>query len=268
MSAELDIDKARSIYQATKGLQLDAIPSMDLKDRLSLATVAAGQRPVGVLEGQGLQLERVRDVLVSHGLQTLITNGVWDKPTVPEQHRYRNHFLTQAKYSQQSESRVLWVCGNREQRNQLKITSRTKGQAGALLGYPPCCVEDNLRGDAECNEAFVKALVDKFGDDEKAIEKAMRDDAGVEISAPDMSNVPDTEKQFPFVIHIACRPCLDSNNSPSAILNAQYEKLAQELDVDFHRAILEMADLFRRDLHGNELFREMDAIHNRLYVRR
>ena len=53
----LGLDKARTIYNATRHLKFSNMPPLDLLDRLSLLTIAAGLRPVGVLEGVGLVID-------------------------------------------------------------------------------------------------------------------------------------------------------------------------------------------------------------------
>jgi hypothetical protein len=55
---------------ATKRFQFADIPLLDITDRISLMSVAAGLRPVGVLEAEGLQRAQIKDALVNHGLFT------------------------------------------------------------------------------------------------------------------------------------------------------------------------------------------------------
>jgi hypothetical protein len=262
-SPQLGVDKARLLYQATKHIQLADVPFIDFKDRLCLAAVATGLRPVTVLEADGLQLERVKDVLINHGLHTLVTNGVWNKNEVPEQHPCRKQLLFLHEFNNRSKARVLWITGTKEQRNDLKSTSRSELEAGLLLGYPICCVEDSLSRSAKHSEQFVAALIKEVGDDQKAFEKAIRDDTRVDVEQLDMSNVPDTEIKFPFAIHVACRACLDSDNSPSATLNKEYEELAKQLDVKFHESILEVSAIIKKHTHDDELFPEMERAYKR-----
>jgi hypothetical protein len=79
---EFGIERARSLYNSTQNIRYSSMPSIDLKDRLSAATVAAGLRSVGVLEGEGLQLELVRESLINQGIYTLISKSVCDKTRV------------------------------------------------------------------------------------------------------------------------------------------------------------------------------------------
>lgn len=262
-SQQLGIDKARLLYQATKNIRLADIPFIDFKDRLCIAAVAADFRPISVLEGEGLQLERVKDVLINHGLHTLVTNGVWNKRDVPEQHPYSRQLLFLHEFNNRSKARVVWITGTKDQRNDLKATSRNELEVGLLLGYPVCCVEDNCSRSAKHAEQFVTALVKKVGDDQKAFEKAIRDDTRVDVEELDMSNVPDTEIKFPFALHVACRACLDSDSSPSARLNKEYEEFAKQLDVKFHESVLEVSAIIKKHSQDDEMFPQMEQAYKR-----
>ena len=74
-------------------------------------------------------------------------------------------------------------------------------------------------------ERFLNAVIATVGNDYREIERALRDNIGVDIpNLPD--NVPRTEARVPFAIHIACDVCLASSDSPSAKLNEQNEGFA------------------------------------------
>jgi len=264
------IERARSLYNSTRNVRYSSIPSIDLKDRLSAATVAAGLRSVGVLEGEGLQLELLRESLINHGIHTLISKTVCDKTRVPKEHRHFKsvEFLNDSQHD--SGSRVLWICDDKEQRNQIKGARLNKKEAGLLLSYPACCVEANINGDVEYLEGFLDAIVKKVGTDEKAIRKALRDDLQVEMpEPPGMSNIPRTDAQFPFVIHIACDACLNSPASPTAILNEQYKNLASELDPQLVETTTRIGELTSQLEHAtrnerSRIISQMASIHKKL----
>jgi hypothetical protein len=136
--------------------------------------------------------------------------------------------------------RVLWFCANKDDRKGLKGSVLTKREAGTLLGYPSCCVEFQVENDAKSDIAFMNALTNRVGGDEQAILRASKEDLKVEI--PDdvhkVENVPRTDAQFPFVMHVACDSCLGSDDSPSAGLNASYQALARYLDPALEQLIL------------------------------
>ncbi len=265
----MSIEKAQALYQATKHLRFSDISAIDLQDRLALATVTAGLRPVGVLEADGLQLERIREQIISFGLHPLISKSVWSHIEWPRDHpslRFLQLFEKSRRAS--TPQRVLWCCANVVDRKRLKGTPLTKQQAGLLLGYPDCCVrfevDVNLRGNTE----FLSALIAKVGSDEQSVARALRDDVGVEVSDKvfTLKNVPRTDAQFPFVMHTACDSCLGSPTSPTGQLNSAYEKLALDLDPQLHGTIIRIRTLCGKLLAISEaekdsVFQEIQRIH-------
>src|SRR5262249_53695075 len=87
------LDRARRLHGELRGVRLSNMPLVDLRDRVSVLTVAAGLRPVGVLEGSGVQLELAREVLINHGLFTIKTRGVWSKAEPPNGYSHPDLFL-------------------------------------------------------------------------------------------------------------------------------------------------------------------------------
>src|SRR5437016_2962334 len=126
---EFGVEKAKSLYNSTRNIIYSSIPSLDLKDRISAATVAAGLRSVGVLEGEGLQLQLVREALINHGIHTLISKSV-HKTRVPSDHRHFKSIEFMNELNRDSGSRVLWICATNEQRNQLKNARLSKKETG------------------------------------------------------------------------------------------------------------------------------------------
>src|ERR1700683_3943629 len=140
LNSRFNLEQARAAYRATSHLQLCDFPAIDIKDRLGLATVTAGLRPLGVLEGDGVQLERMRDILVSHGLHTLVSKSVWSRK-VRHLDQYPMLRLLDEVQTPTKGMQVLWFCVNPDDRKQVKAQQLTKKDAGILLGYPDCCVE-------------------------------------------------------------------------------------------------------------------------------
>jgi hypothetical protein len=67
-------------------------------------------------------------------------------------------------------------------------------------------------------------------------------------SDPNGNNVPLTDEKFPFVFHIACNACLNSDKSPSAVLNEKFEDFAKALDERLYDGILKMK-VFDKEQH-------------------
>jgi hypothetical protein len=118
VSGVLGIEKARSIFNATKRYKYADIPLLDITDRSSVISVAAGIRPVGVLEADGGQLAHIKDVLVNHGLFT------WSGKTADGK-------------------TALWFAGRQETRQILRGKAQTEAEVGRTLSYPECCVKGN-----------------------------------------------------------------------------------------------------------------------------
>ena len=80
------VERARSVFDATRRFRYSRFPVIDFRDRLAVASVAAGVRPIGVLDCDGLQISEIRDVLINHGLRTLRTASVWTMMERSDQH--------------------------------------------------------------------------------------------------------------------------------------------------------------------------------------
>jgi hypothetical protein len=52
-----------------------------------------------------------------------------------------------------------------------------------------------------------------------------------------------TDIKFPFLLHIACDACLDCDDSPSARLNVQLQKLAEEVGHGFADTVRRVTQL-------------------------
>jgi hypothetical protein len=264
----LGIEKARLLYEATKHLQFCDIPGIDLKDRLALTTVSAGLRPIGVLEAEGLELERVREQVINHGLLTFTSKAVWSRIEWPGNHPLLRYLQLLGQPSKPSRSRrTLWVCSNPEDRKKLKSRLLMKHEAGLILSYPGCCVQFQIEVDVKANAEFLTALIAKVGSDERSVAQALKDDVGVEVSddAFALENVPKTDERFPFVIHTACDACLCSDTGQSAQINASYEKLALDVDPGLHTGIVQIRALCARLRAENKadrdrIFTEMQRI--------
>jgi len=259
-----DLRRADSLYEATKHLRFSEVAPIDLKDRLALATVAAGLRPVGVLESEGLELALVREQIINHGLYTTISGAVWSKKERAEDHANFPFLRLLHDHSSPVASKVLWFFGTREDRKRIEGASLTQHAAGMLLGYPECCVLNDVATVDRFTKAFIAALVDKVGSDEKAVVRAIKQDVGVDMPDEfyDLGNVPRTDAQFPFVLHVACDSCLNNTPSASALLNAEYGQLASELNLQLHAGILEVRGLCAQLHDASESERKdlLDAI--------
>ena len=88
---------------------------------------------MGVLEGEGAQLEHIRDILVDHGLHTLVCRSVWSRKERNLADYPLLRLLDEVQTPTQQQ-RVLWFCANPDDRALLKGQGPTKKDAGILLG--------------------------------------------------------------------------------------------------------------------------------------
>jgi len=104
---------------------------------------------------------------------------------------------------------------------------------GEFEQYPKCCIKEftnNVWGD------FVQAA-EIVGDDPKNVEMILNMQRAADqderifqrIKKIQLEDVAGTRINFPYVFHQACSNCLsDAKNSPSAKLNREWSKVAQE----------------------------------------
>jgi len=267
--SEAQIKKARAVYGATRHLRLSEIPPIDYTDRISLLTVAGGLRPVGVLEGEGLQLSPVKDAVINNGLFTSVTKAVWTvREPAPDFPRADLLAVLHRNRNREQPRSALWLCSTREDRVQLKGVQLTKAAAGNVLSYPACCVRASVNEDLAIDKAFLEALVANVGVDPVSIEKAIRDNVQVELPDEFGANVPKSTEEFPFIIHVACDDCLATRQSPSAKLNEAYKSFIQEVNLELHNAVVETSRLLTGFAHledKGEVIARVEALHRSLF---
>ena len=270
------LESSRELHNTLRRFRFCENPFQDLNERLALLTVVLGHRHVAGFgfaeENNEGSLRRIRDILVNHGIRTLITQqlkGVSARVCEDVSHEIVDVFdRVDEQSARKFTGKVLWAFSSSEQAAIIGKAVRGEAQVGALLGYPSCCVSRTLAMLSKGKTAFVKAIVARVGEDPGAVEKALRHDQKVEVPADTMmdANVPRTVERFPFVFHIACDTCLGSDTSPSAELNDRDGQVAASVDENFHDTIQRVAALLKqiehtiRDTDGSLLDRnELDS---------
>lgn len=244
---------------------------VDLRDRVSIITVAGGLRAFGVLEGAGAQLELAREVMINHGLLTLKTKGVWSKNEVPKEYLHPELFLFLSNFANQNASTVLWFCTDREQRKRLQASSQTGSDAGQLLNYPLCCVSERVEKEAKYRIAILNAIIGKVGDDKELVKRAILNRERVEVSREHLSLVHLSSEKFPFISHVACARCCNDDQSPSALLDERYRLLTKEIDPGLHDATIRIAKMIGQaesatsQADRDQLLREMEFIRSETF---
>ena len=263
------LERAKAAHSGTKRYLFSNIPPLDLLDRVSMVTVAAGVRRIGVLEGDGVQVGQIRDALGNRGIVTSTSNAVWTIRHLETTSDDRLSLLHSMRSEEPKRQSVLWLFDDADARREVKGKQISKALAGHLLGYPPCCVQANEQSGLDLDIRFLDALTAKVGSDLNAIRQALMDDVGVDMdeSGAGVENVAATTAKFPFVSHVCCDSCLVDIDSPSSRLNAQFDALTKEVAPDLHEAVLTMTALVSQlDSTDNpsRIFDEADRIHRKL----
>jgi hypothetical protein len=247
LDAGLDINKAKRIFEATRQIKFANIPAIDMKDRLSVLTVASGLRKVGVLETWGQRLPRTRELMIDYGLFTSVATCVWSTIERPDTTPYHNvlHALDEKRVADKPQH-VLWLYAEGQHRAQYRQLKFTQQQAGTLLQYPACCIAFESSFMKQWPQAQLDTLMAEADSDNAkllAIVRGTKSLPSPKIELPD--NGLRTEQSFPFVLHVACDACLASPDSPSAVLNSRYGALVNAVDPGFYELFLNVQKIFR-----------------------
>ena len=267
----VDIDRAKRVYRATRPLVFAGLPTIDLKDRLSVLTVAAGLRRVGVLETWGQRLPQIRDRMIQAGLATSVASCVWSKIERPGEtpHREVLEALDQRRVAGKPKH-VLWLYPGTDELRQLQQASFSQQQAGALLGYPACCIAFESSVMEMLPKAQLQELIAEVGDDDAKLLRRARAGTLPETSKPSLpANALRTEQRLPFVLHVACDSCLEDLDSPSAAINQRNAELLQQADADFHALFLQVQETYcqitQDQTKNRELLAAARAAHERFF---
>lgn len=244
------IQRARRVLGSVRTVRLSEEEAINIQDRLALLTVVAGLRLLAAFgfgdKNNGDRLDAVKHTLSEYGLRGLITPQIQPRSHEPLRNEIGDlveafNAVDSDSYAQNS-GRLLWVYYDARQEEQIEKAVNREFPSGALLGYPPCCVEHHESVDARLQQEFDCAIVTTVGREPAAVERALRENLQVEIDGDPTNNLNlvDTDSLYPFVFHVACRPCLASGKSQTAELNSSYEALARQYDRSFHHWFEEM----------------------------
>jgi len=257
----LDLVKATKVYRTTWSLPFADLPTVDMKDRLSVLTVASGLRKVGVLETWGQRLAKIRDRIIANGLATSVATCVWSTIERPDgtPHRDVLQALDEMRVAGKPKH-VLWLYAGLDEREKYRRTSFTQQQAGTLLEYPSCCIAFESSVMARLPQAQLDAMIAESGDDHaKLLDKLRRTGKLDAPRIPLPDNALRTEQRLPFTLHVACDACLDDPGSASAAINAQYGELAARVDAGLHALFLEVQETYCQITHDQSKNRDLLA---------
>jgi hypothetical protein len=243
MAPPNDPKRVQHVFERARHWNFYPHPAGNLKDLLALLSVAAGLRPVAAFGFHDLSTEGfardLKDKVGNLGMRTLITGPIRNDRSLGSQ-GVDDSILEVIRREgnerfQRNKTMLLWVFSTADLREKILEIVEGNTEAGTLLGYPQCCVDHNRALGRAGNQAFFQAIIKTVGNDPDKVLRALREDLKVEIEncAWESDNAVRTDTKFPFLLHIACDTCLDSDESPSALLNLQLQKLAEEVGHGF-----------------------------------
>jgi hypothetical protein len=188
------------------------------------------------------QLEKLKSIAVALGMNVYISDAsplnFVESQKIPkdiiEEHS-RKIFV----------GKDIWIYSDPSVFDEIKQTLDGTIRLGDLLGYPRCCVNFmaciRTRFLEECYEYFLENH--KKGYERDELTDFLRKNAESYPGAKKIhfrinQHVYMSNKQFPFVYHQACGPCLDMDESPSFNLNLAYKKFAKRIPSNFDISLL------------------------------
>ena len=232
----LDIERARHVITLTKGIHFTDGAFTDARERLSLLTVASRVRPIALfLDFEKAGLQRLKDLLINIGFVAFVGKLRSSGRTSSDDSYTPEVVAVLKRYLSEDDHRALWVCNSSEDRQRIRNRAT---DFGALLGYPECCVH----WDQQAHDEFVAAIVRASHGDAHEVERHLKQNIQVGVTVPHEDNVPRTERLYPFVMHIACDSCLGTGDSPSSLLNQQYQSLVRDVDALLHDVLLQLGE--------------------------
>jgi hypothetical protein len=257
------------MYGAMRGLEFAELPTVDMKDRLSVLTVAAGLRRVGVLETWGQRLARIRDRMIAGGLATSVATCVWSRIERAEgtPHREVLYALDERRVAGKPKH-VLWLYGGAVERERYRRPAFTQQEAGELLEYPACCIAFESSVMARLPQAQLAGLIARVGEDSAKLAAELRGTRELETpKVPLPDNGLRTEQRLPFALHVACDACLEDTHSPSAAISAQHGELARAVDPDWHALFVSIQETYcqitKDQTKNRELLLQVRSLHQR-----
>lgn len=230
-----DVERAQAVYRSIRSHWLAGGRALEAHERLSAVTVAAGARDFAFLAHIEASVQpEVAGLLKAAGLITGQCVSGFDIPLESD----RVSSATVERYRKVIGERDPF-CGLGIWRNSASGSCSTMSVLGAALGYPSCCEEMDVRTKQRDHTLFLEAVVDEEGDTPRRVEEGLRARREYAKATDDHCRQWDkwfarTRRLFPFVLHTACEECLETGNSPSAVLNGQYEEIAMAVSGELH----------------------------------
>ncbi len=241
MNSDIELEQLRALigkflsipplgkYHAFEGLQ----------DGLGVACVKAGAKPCFLTNRLSIpQLRRLARENELHSIVTTFPNPIRKPSNVPK-------IFLDAFDQMGKPPPAVWIYPNRAIEASIERVVRGEINAGLLLGYPTCCIENEETTRIAMVEKAYSYLVNTNPgaslDDLVAI---LSKDPALPSEEFDeaLGTVARTLAKYPFVFHQACKACLLGVDSPTYLLNNRHKELALKISVKLHDNILHYAE--------------------------
>jgi len=236
--------KTRKVWEQARTVLLAEHPQHDASEHVGLLSVMVGLRSVALfLDIDEPNATKVIRLVNALGLTAFTANDPtvaykWESAHPPE--------ITEV-FRDRSLCKGMWVCQNRNDARLIR-SGITQIEAGRLLGYPQCCIDRNQRRHADFEDAVVRSYLQKFGSDPDDLARAIAEERKVLVNYDPVNETPRTRAQFPFVQHVACESCLTAEDTPTAVLNSEYEQLVAGIDPILHDYLAGVGKATAREL--------------------
>jgi hypothetical protein len=231
-----NLELARGVYRSIRDCWVARGSALEAHERLSVITVAAGLRDFAFLTQIDTDYQStVAQLFRTAGLSAHPCSSPFDLDIEPE------------GISVASVEVYRRVQREKSPFNGLGVWARPAAMSdcvgmmslGSALSYPQCCEMMDLRTKQRDHELFLAAIVEEEGDDPQRVEQALRERREYSKASYDHCHewndrFVQSLSRFPFVLHTACDDCLRADQSPTAILNRQYENLAVSVSDELH----------------------------------
>jgi hypothetical protein len=232
-----DVDRARATYRETRQIWFaDGI--LDAHERLAVITVAAGLRHFAFLNHLAQQPRKMgSELLFRCGFQTGVFSARFDLDfkvsgvSTASLDAYKTFKIRNERFF----GLGVWSSSGQGPPSQ----AITISNLGSALGYPECCVRMDVQTKRQDHQLFLRALVKDVGDRPDQVTWALRRRYAVTKASQSylrqwQRRFELTLARFPFALHTACDGCLKDSSSPTAVLSASYERLAEDVSEELH----------------------------------
>ncbi len=231
--AETFFDPKQALkYHGTLHIDFPAVPIRP-KNIFELLGVAVGIRPTCFFRWFGEDYNKLSEIAHSFDRIAVLLDlktVVGESPSLwfPDKGADASEDLRRSE----GESIVVWFFRGSSTENAIARATAGEIDAGIVLGYPECCVRwhQAMRKKELAGWRSAKLTAVQERNERSIVE--LGTDAFSPRSAKRRATL--TEKNYPFVSHVACNRCIADGHSPTARLNSSLDRLAKTVDPNFH----------------------------------